>query len=110
MMSIIKVKGVLCCEFDVRIDASGSESVNEIQGLSQDVFEKFKDQIIENVLFDNHRPVGEFFKLTIGFDEKKFFLPKRSLSEIGVALKHLDGSGDEVREDIDIVYTPKHQL
>ncbi len=109
-MSIINVKGVLCCEFSVRIDADGSESVGEIKNLSEEVFEKFKDQIIENVLFENSRPVGEFFKLTIGFDEKKFFLPKRSISKIGDALNNLKGSCKNGREDIKNVYTPKHQL
>lgn len=109
-MPVINVKGVLCCEFSVRIDVNGDETVEEIKDTGKYVFEKCKDQIIENVLFDNPSPVGEFFKLTIAYDEKKFFIPKRSLSEISSVLDTLRSSDADVCKDNTDVYTPRFQL
>lgn len=79
-MAVIKTKGVLCCEFVVRLDMDGSESVKKLELLCEEVFQKHKEDIISRVLDDDKRPVGEFFDLTIAYDGGiKFFIPRSSL-------------------------------
>ena len=79
-MAVVKTKGILCCEFIVRIDMDGSEPVERIEHLCEEVFQKHKEDIISRVLDDDKRPVGQFFDLTIGYDGGiKFFIPKSSL-------------------------------
>lgn len=79
-MPVINAKGIMCCEFVVRLDMNGSVSVQKIELLCEEVFQKHKEDIICKVLDDDRRPVGEFFDLTIAYEGgTKFFIPKSSL-------------------------------
>jgi hypothetical protein len=79
-MPVINTKGIMCCEFVVRLDMDSSESIEKIELLCEEVFQKHKEDIISRVLDDDKRPVGEFFDLTIAYDGGiKFFIPRTSL-------------------------------
>ncbi|MBU4525267.1 MAG: hypothetical protein KUA37_06810 [Desulfomicrobium sp.] len=79
-MPVIKTKGVMCFEFVVRLDMDGSDPIEKIELLCEEVFQKHKEDIISKVLDDDKRPVGEFFDLTIAYDGGiKFFIPRSSL-------------------------------
>lgn len=57
-MTVLTTKGILCCEFTVRIDVDGFETVRDIEELCGEVFQEYKDVIISSVLDGNRRPVG----------------------------------------------------
>ncbi len=110
-MSLVVTKGVLCCEFSVRIDLDGSESINYVEALCDDVFQKYKDVIVSRMLDEDNRPVGELFDLTIGYGgEIKFFIPRPSLKRIERELR----DSREVKVDDEMVsevqYLPRNAI
>lgn len=84
---------MLCCEFEVRIDADGTETIAEIANLTQDVFRAYEDVIICKVLDKDARPIGELFPLTISNkDQVRFFIPSSSLRCLVKQIREIRGA------------------
>lgn len=110
-MPVLTTKGILCCEFIVRIDVNGSETARDLEELCEDVFQEYKDVIISSLLDDNQRPVGELFDLTIeNNDEIKFFIPRSLLRGIEKSL--CDSRLTEANHDVvtEAEYVPRNSL
>lgn len=110
-MAVLTTKGILCCEFTVRIDVDGSETVRGIEELCEDVFQEYKDVLISRMLDEDRRPVGELFDLTIGYDrEIKFFIPRTALKRIERELR--DSRNTEVDDEMvaEVQYSPRHSI
>lgn len=110
-MEYVEIKGWVMAEVIVRIDATGHETVEDVEDVGKTVLQEFREQLFENIIVNEPNPVGDAYPATLGFNKKiDFVIPDDQKMQLEYALKELRPDNDDDNSERIDAYRPRYSI